>query len=211
MTTRKATSTMQTAPTAVTPTRQRNSRGHFVKGNGAVPQVTPSPRVATPPRVNAYAAGPRSLDPTPPVLALFRHDTIAILRIHDLAFSGVVSAVVQSLPGDVTTLMLVTPTDTKMFAVNAGGMHDAGKVPSTNRQEYRSVPEANGKSDGHSQDDAEDAEDPQAEAIRLAAEGDRAAQDAGLESAAESAAAEVATADTPAARRRAMNDLRRAE
>ena len=66
-------------------------------------------------------AGPKALDPTPPVLSLFRHGNIAVLRIHDLSFSGVVSAVVQSLPAGVTSLMLVTPTDTKMFQITGKG------------------------------------------------------------------------------------------
>jgi hypothetical protein len=171
---------MQIAPTAA-PTRQRNSRGHFVKGNGAAPLVTPQPRATPPPRVNASAAaGPRSLDPTPPVLALFRHDAIAILRIHDLAFSGVVSAVVQSLPGDVTMLMLVTPTDTKMFAVNAGGQgHAIAKGVGRNQQPTEEL-EPNG---GISGEESDEDLDPQAEAVRLAAEGDQASVAAGMEEA----------------------------
>jgi len=196
---------MQTnsAPPTATAPRQRDARGHFIPRGDALPRTTASVTSAT---AKPVAPGPRALDPTPPVLALFRHDAIAILRIHDLAFSGVVSAVVQSLPRDVTTLMLVTPTDTKMFQVNAGGTHgntervrSAGEVHAGERTNASSV-QANG------QEEEEDL-DPQAEAIRLAAEGDRASQDAGLES----AAAEVAAADTPAARRRAMNELRRAE
>lgn len=43
-----------------------------------------------------------------------------MLRIHDLTYSEVVSVLVRSLPPEVTSLMLVTPTDTKMFEVTAG-------------------------------------------------------------------------------------------
>src|SRR5579859_438399 len=89
MPTRKKT-TMQTptntAPPPTTP-RQRNSWGHFIPRSGS---VTSQPAASA-------TAGPRSLEAAPPVLSLFRHGAIAVLRIHDLAFSGVVSAVVQSL------------------------------------------------------------------------------------------------------------------
>jgi len=159
-----------TTPPA-TPVRQRNSRGHFVK-QGAIPAAS-VPRLA-PGKIRVDNPGPRSLDPTPPVLALFRHDAIAILRIHDLAFSGVVSAVVQSLPGDVTTLMLVTPTDTKMFAVNVGGGATNGQIKHT----ADAAPTGAGVNE-----DVEDSSDPQAEAIRLAAEGDQASVAAGMEEA----------------------------
>lgn len=149
---------------------------------------------------------PKALDAIPPVLALFRHGPLAVLRIHDLAFSGVVSAVVQSLPADVTSLMLVTPTDTKMFAVNAGGTH-AGN----NYRQATSVGRAAGTEDDGSagmgdMDDSE-AEDPQEEAIRLAEE---STHDAAAAEVAEATAA-VDLADTPAARRAAMNERRRAE
>jgi len=196
---------MQTnsAPPSQIPPRQRDSRGHFIpRSRSATSQPVAS-------AAKPITTGPRSLDSTPPVLSLFRHGAIAVLRIHDLAFSSVVSAVVQSLPADVESLMLVTPTDTKMFAVNAaaGGSHDARKVPSTNRQEYRSVSEATEQPDGHTQDDTDYAEDPQAEAIREAAEGDRDAVAAGLET----AEADINLAETPAARRKAMNERRRLE
>jgi len=160
----------------ITAPRQRNSRGHFVKGNGAALQVTPQSRITAP------AAGPRSLDPTPPVLALFRHDAIAILRIHDLAFSGVVSAVVQSLPGDVTTLMLVTPTDTKMFAVNAGGGTQHARRPDT-RDDREVLPNGVGAVGAEASSAEEMEPDPQEVAARLAAEGDQASVAAGMEEA----------------------------
>lgn len=193
-------------PTAPAP-RQRDARGHFIPRGAAPPRTTASVTTAT---VKPIAPGPRALDPTPPVLALFRHDAIAILRIHDLAFSGVVSAVVQSLPPDVTMLMLVTPTDTKMFQVNTGGSHERSQGAGNAEISHERIPSgksAHGNSHAEMADESESESDPQAEAIRLAAEGDRASEDAGLES----AAAEVAAADTPAARRKAMNELRRAE
>lgn len=115
-------------------------------------------------------AGPKALDPTPPVLSLFRHDNIAVLRIHDLSFSGVVSAVVQSLPVGVTSLMLVTPTDTKMFAVNGGGgNHEQVKAQSYSHQrsEVGGEPELSAESD---RGEIPDAYDPQLEAIRQAQE-----------------------------------------
>jgi hypothetical protein len=200
---------MQTnsAPPTATVPRQRDARGHFIPRGATPPRTTASVTTAT---AKPIAPGPRALDPTPPVLALFRHDAIAILRIHDLAFSGVVSAVVQSLPPDVTTLMLVTPTDTKMFQVNAGGGTQHARRPDT-RDVREVLPNGVGAVGAEASSAEEMEPDPQEVAARLAAEGDRAAEEAGLESAAESAAAEVATADTPAARRRAMNELRRAE
>lgn len=192
------------APIATQP-RPRDARGHFVKRGGTAlpPRLAPA-RLTIPATPNIpKPAAPRALDPTPPVLALFRHGEIAVLRIHDLSFSGVVSAVVNSLPGDVTSLMLVTPTDTKMFAVNAGGAH-ANTERMGRDQRGAEVVEQDDRTDR----DGEDAEsDPQAEAIARAAEGDRDVADAGIEE----ASAQVDLADTPAARRKAMNDLRRAE
>lgn len=186
---------MQTNSAPRTPTRQRDSRGHFVK-QAAQPVV---PRLA--PSSITVPATPKALDPTPPVLSLFRHGSIAVLRIHDLAFSGVVSAVVHSLPADVESLMLVTPTDTKMFQVNAGGRQHV---------QQRDHVDSNGvlpEDSGDVGEAEEEALDPQAEAIRQAAEGDEDVAAAGIDE----ATAEVNMADTPAARRKAMNDLRRAE
>jgi len=180
-----------TAPPPTTP-RQRNSWGHFIPRSGS---VTSQPAASA-------TAGPRSLEAAPPVLSLFRHGAIAVLRIHDLAFSGVVSAVVQSLPADVESLMLVTPTDTKMFAVNAagGGQHANVTTHRPDRIQSSATEEM----------EAEAGEDPQAEATRIAAEAE-AELDAHSTDLVEEASVQVNMADTPAARRKAMNNLRRAE
>lgn len=195
--------TTNSAGKTATTARPRDSRGHFIKrGGGATLPPRLAPARLTIPATPTTSTEPKALDPTPPVLSLFRHGEIAVLRIHDLAFSGVVSAVVRSLPPDVTSLMLVTPTDTKMFAVNiGGGRHAAAHEP------MEVEPPARANQVTREDDGAGEDYDPQAEAIRSAAEGDREVAEAGLEE----ASAQIDLADTPAARRKAMNELRRAE
>src|SRR5215831_16752481 len=61
------------------------------------------------------APGLRAIEAAPPALSLHRAGSLAVLRIHDLSYSPIVSAIAQALPHEISQLMLVTPTDTKMF------------------------------------------------------------------------------------------------
>ena len=145
-------------------------------------------------------------DPAPPALVLHRTGSLAVLRIHDLAYSSIVSVIAQALPSDIHQLMLVTPTDTKMF-----NLTEQAHAPSQQTQLVSPRVASNGAAHEvaaeESEDDPDFSDDPQAEAIRLAQEGDAAAIRAGLEE----AQAEAATAETPAERRAALTRMRRAE
>jgi len=133
-----------------------------------------------------------------------------VLRIHDLSYSAIVSVIAQALPADISQLMLVTPTDTKMFNLTQEVPHaQPNRLPHT---ATNGAPTAESESESATEDAGADAEpdfdsDPQAEAIRLAEEGDAAAAAVDLEEARVTAS----TAETPAERRRALNQLRKAE
>jgi len=134
-----------------------------------------------------------------------------VLRIHDLSYSAIVSVIAQALPADISQLMLVTPTDTKMFNLTQEEVPRAqpNRLP---HPAPNGAPAAESQSESATEDAGADAEpdfdsDPQAETIRLAAEMDAETVAAGLEE----ARATATTAETPAERRRALNHIRKAE
>jgi len=126
----------------------------------------------------------KQIEQHPPVLALFRSGPLAVLRIHDMAYSDVVPSLVKHLPADVLNLMLVTPTDTKMFDIE-GRMQHAPSLPDAHEPEQ---------------------EDVQEEFIRSVAP-----EEVPDESEREQAEAELQSAETPADRRKALNKIRRTE
>jgi hypothetical protein len=150
------------------------------------------------------ATGPRAVEAAPPALSLHQAGPLAVLRIHDLSYSSIVSAIAQALPSDVQSLMLVTPTDTKMFNLKEQS-HEPARQRTNGAAAVgeAAAPVDSSESEGEPDFDS----DPQAEALRLAAEGDAAAQAAGLEEARATANA----AETTAERREALKQLRRAE
>jgi hypothetical protein len=130
-----------------------------------------------------------------------------VLRIHDLSYSSIVSVIAQALPSDVQSLMLVTPTDTKMFNLKeVSHEHARQRTNGAAAVGEAAAPVDNTESEGDPGEPDFDS-DPQVEALRLAAEGDAAAQAAGLEE----ARATANSAETPAERREALKQLRRAE
>lgn len=136
------------------------------------------------------------------MLSLFRHGPLAVLRIHDLDFSGVVSSLVKSLPADVESLMLVTPTDTKMFGVNNA---DGTAEGAATRRQYQPPHRIFGEPESSDANGEEAIEDPQEEAIRLAEE------DASQSQVEQAHAAADAAPLGSAERARAMREARRAE
>lgn len=141
---------------------------------GRINGLTPQPFPPTRPT-------PKPIEQQPPVLALFRSGPLAVLRIHDMTYSDVVSSVVKHLPADVINLMLVTPTDTKMFDIEGRAI------------EHASTPvEAQ-------------ADEPDVQEQFISDTVEQVPADI------EQAQAAVDTASTPAARRKAMMDMRKAE
>src|SRR5262252_10474929 len=170
-----------------------------------LPPVRRAPATAAKPPA---APGLRAIEAAPPALSLHRAGSLAVLRIHDLSYSAIVSVIAQALPADISQLMLVTPTDTKMFNLTQQGVQRAqpNRLP---HPAPNGAPAAESQSEDQETDTGEPDfdSDSQAETIRLAAEGDAAAAAAGLEEARVTAA----TAETPAERRRAVSELRRAQ
>src|SRR5499427_3456327 len=82
----------------------------------ARPPLPPVPRLSQASvRPAPAASGLRAIEAAPPALSLHRAGSLAVLRIHDLSYSPIVSVIATALPADISQLMLVTPTDTKMF------------------------------------------------------------------------------------------------
>ena len=150
----------------------------------------------------AKPMGPRAAEPAPPVLVLHQAGPLAVLRIHDLSYSPIVSVIAQALPADVQQLMLVTPTDTKMF--NLTEAHESSHVPTTTK--LNGSPRSEVAHTESSEAETDFDSDPQAQAIRDAEQSERETASIDVEA----AQAEANTAETPAQRREALKQLRRA-
>jgi len=117
-----------------------------------------------------------------------------------MQYSDVISALVKALPTDVLSFMIVTPTDTKMFDI------EGREQPIPSRQRVTPAPAL---PDASEPDD----EDIQDRFIAEAEAGDAIidANASAIAAATAEAESAIASADTPAARRKAMMDMRRAE
>src|SRR5215831_4491411 len=65
------------------------------------PPLPPVPRLS-PASVRPAPAAPglRAIEAAPPALSLHRAGSLAVLRIHDLSYSAIVSVIAQALPAD---------------------------------------------------------------------------------------------------------------
>lgn len=118
----------------------------------------------------------------PPVLTVARAQSgVYILRIHDLADSALAVHIAKGLT-DATSLIVITPTDTKLFRMDTADAGGRGAGLNVRRSSLGPLPSAPEDDEDHPVDtgtDAEDVPDPMEEAMRLAA-ADEAESDGGV-------------------------------
>lgn len=141
---------------------------------------------------------------SPALISLFRSASVYVLRIADIRYNPVALAIAKHLT-DADSLVVVTPTDTKMFNLIEGKEIGSAKTTTTIRETpapytpYESVAGADAFAD-----------DPQSVAQQLAREADATAAEAGITDTTD-LQDQINHADTPAARRKAMMEMRKAE
>lgn len=180
-----------------------------VKTNDVVVKPTPELRAAADrPMVPAAitTTGPRSIESSPPLISLFKSGSVYVLRISDIKYNPIAAAIGREIK-DGTGIVVVTPTDTKMFELKQARPSNARPTVATGNPQAGSVVEAEDESNI---EDNKSGTDPQQEAARLAQEAEAQAQEAGVESL-EQLEEELATAETPAQRRNALKAIRKTE
>lgn len=191
------------------------------KANKANGQVTSQPTVAkvvakpTPPAQPRVATvgepqGPRTVEPSPAIIALFKSGSVYVLRINDIKYNSIGAAIGRALT-DGTSIVVVTPTDTRMFDLKPTG--GSGATRASTKLDRVGVGQGEGAGALAPEDQADADEfdnDPQAAAQRLALEAEASARSVGAEDT-QDLDNQLATAETPADRRKALKAIRDAE
>lgn len=161
----------------------------------------PVPSNVQMPNISLPTSGPRTAESSPAIISLFKSGTVYVLRISDTRYNSLAAAIGREIK-DGTGIVVVTPTDTRMFELKAG-THDRPSAPPRNPQAAPAPP----VEDEQGAQGDEFASDPQQEAAQLAGEAEAQAREAGAGSL-EDLQQELDNADTPAQRRTALKAIR---